>query len=107
MSSSRREVALAEKKIFGASAASALVPRADPPYLKARNTDHKVTGIVVYAGPAARIPALAHKPPTRLLAREALKLRQTEFDSAGPVFCLRSAVGFERGDREERGASGS
>jgi hypothetical protein len=43
--------------------------------------------------PLALQPEFRPKPqdtPTRLLAREASKLRQTEFYSVGPVFCLRT-----------------
>jgi hypothetical protein len=42
--------------------------------------------MLVGTGPAARIPAEAHSTPTRLPAREAAELRQTEFDSVGSVF---------------------
>ena len=48
---------------------------------------------VVCTGPAARIPAEAHKPPTRLLAREALRatanrvrLRRASFSSCSDAF---------------------
>jgi predicted Zn-ribbon and HTH transcriptional regulator len=47
---------------------------------------------VARTGPAARIPAEPHTPPTRLLAREAFGARQTEFDSAGPGFGSRKSA---------------
>ena len=83
-----------------------LVPRADglgertagsgsngrvsaPTTKTARNTNHKVGCMMP---PLALQPEFRPKPqdtPTRLLAREASKLRQTEFYSVGPVFFLR------------------
>jgi hypothetical protein len=55
---------------------------------KARNTNHKLG---VGWSPLALQPEFRPKPqstPTRLLAREAAELRQTEFESVGSVFCL-------------------